>query len=481
MAITGGPSETVCTIRQGLPSGATWGPDGIIIFATNAPATGLQRVFAAGGEPAVLTTPELAREEEDHLWPEFLPGGQAVLFTIMPTSGDIANAQVAVLDLRTRTSKVLIRGGSDAHYMPPGQLAYGATGTLRAVAFDLGRLEVTGTPAPVLEGIVTTELGAADIALAVNGSLVYVPGRPGGAGRQTVVSVDRQGRSSPLPGVPLDPYRYVRVSPDGTRLALATLYDVFIYDFARATLSRLTTDPAQDRSPLWTPDGQRIVFTSFRAGYPELFWRPADGTGSDERLLTRAKDLLDLLADGWSPDAKQLLFTEVPPSIKCVIGQIAIQRPSDVKLLMKSGSCDYYGAVSPSGRWIAYSSQMSGRDEIYIERYPELGNRQQISTGGGRLPLWSRDGRELFFASPDNRQLFEVPMQPGTTLVAGRPRVLFELPMFWALGSRQYNIAPNGRFLIIRRGQPEAGVSTASNLIIVQNWFEELKRLVPVN
>jgi Tol biopolymer transport system component len=243
----------------------------------------------------------------------------------------------------------------------------------------------------------------------------------------------------------------------------------------------LTTHPASDRSPLWTPDGQRIIFTSTRAGYPELFWRSADSTGSDERLLARAKDLFDLLADGWSADGRQLLFTVVPPSIQCAIGQITIERPSDVKLLTKSEFCNYFAAVSPDGRWIAYTSRVSGRDEIYIERYPELGNRQLISTVGGRLPLWSGDGRELFFGSLDGRQMFAVAVQPGTTLVTGRPQVLFEFAMFGALGSRQYDIAPDGRFLIIRSGQAEAGGGSASNLIVVLNWIEELKRLVPVN
>ena len=204
-------------------------------------------------------------------------------------------------------------------------------------------------------------MGAADVAVAANGSLVYVPGGAGGGGQRTVVSVDRQGRASPLPGLPPDSYRDVRVSPDGARLALATQADVWTYDVARATLSRLTTDPAQDRSPLWTPDGQRIIFTSTRAGYPELFWRPADGTGSDERLLARAKDLLDLFANGWSADGRQLLFTEVSPSGQCAIGQMAIERPSDAKVLVKSDSRDI-AAVSPDGRWMAYQSNVSGRD-----------------------------------------------------------------------------------------------------------------------
>jgi dipeptidyl aminopeptidase/acylaminoacyl peptidase len=296
------------------------------------------------------------------------------------------------------------------------------------------------------------------------------------------VSVDRQGRASPLPGLPLDSYRDVRVSPDGARLALAIQTDVWTYDVARATLSRLTTHPAPDRSPLWTPDGQRIIFTSRRAGYPEVFWRPADGTGSDERLLARAKDLVDLFANGWSADGRQLLFNDVPATIECAIWQVAIERPSDAKALVKNEFCNSLPAVSPSGHWMAYRSNVSGRDEIYVERYPELGNRQRISTGGGSIPLWSRDGRELFFGSLDGRQMLAVPVQSETTLVAGRPQVLFEFAMLpTAGGSRPYDIAPDGRFVIIGSGQAEAGGGPASNLIVVQNWFEELVRLVPVN
>jgi serine/threonine-protein kinase len=471
----------VC-VASGTPRGATWSEEAII-FATNTPATGLLRVSAAGGEPTVLTRPERERGEGDHVWPEFLPGGEAVLYTMTSVGGSIENAQIAVLDLRTGASKILIRGGSHAHYVPTGHLVYGATGTLRAVAFDLERLEVTGPPAPVLQGVVTTDGGAADAAIAANGSLVYVPGVAGG-GLRTVVSMDRQGRASALPGLPLDSYRDVRVSPDGAKLALATLTDVWTYDVARATLSRLTTDAASDRSPLWTPDGQRIVFTSTRAGYGELFWRPADGTGRDERLLARATDLIDLRANGWAADGRRLMFTEVLPSPsinQCAVGWIALEHPSDVNVLMRSDFCNDWSAVSPDGRWMAYASNVSGRYEIYVERYPELGNRQQISTGGGRLPLWSRDGRELFFGSLDGRQMLAAAVQSGKMFVAGQPNVLFELlTLMPAGGSRPYDIAPDGRFLVIRGGEVEVASDTGSSLVVVQNWFEELKRLVPV-
>jgi eukaryotic-like serine/threonine-protein kinase len=475
VAITGGPTASVVQL-DGPSRGATWAPDDTIVFATSSPATGLQRVSAAGGEPTVLTKPDSERGERDHWWPESIPGGDAVLFTIAPATGSPESGQIAVLDLRTGASKVLIRGGSHAYYVPTGHLVYGVAGTMRAVAFDLGRLEIVGTSVPVLEGVVTTLFGAADAAVAANGTLVYVPGAAAEAGQQTVVSVDRQGRASPLPGFPLDSYRDVRVSPDGARLAVATLADVWTYDFSRATLSRLTTHSATDTAPLWTPDGQRIVFTSRRAGYPELFSRAADGTGSDERFLARGRDLTDLRANGWSADGRELLFTEVAATN--MVGQIALERPSDVKVLVKS---DSPSPVSPDGHWLAYQSNVSGRPEIYVERYPELGSRQQISTDSGTRPLWSRDGRELFFTSLDGRQMFVVPIQSGGTLVAGRPQVLFELAMLPpTTGNRPYDVAPDGRFMIIRSGQADGGGGTAPQIVVVKNWFEELKRLVPV-
>jgi hypothetical protein len=479
VAITGGPAVTIAIADGGQPRGATWGPDETIVYATDAPATGLQRVSAAGGEPTVLTKADRGRGELDHLWPEFLPGGETVLFTITPagSGSGTENAQIAVLDLRTGTSKVLVRGGSDARYVPTGHLVYGAAGTLRAVAFDLQRLEVVGTPSPVLAGAMMTVQGTADVAVAANGSLVYVPGAPGGG--QTIVSVDRQGRATPLPGLRVDSYRDVRVSPDGARVAIATQDDVWTYDVARAALSRLTTDAASDTRPLWTPDGQRIIFRSNRAGYPELFWRPADGTGSDQRLFARATDLLDLRADGWSADGKQLLFTEVSSGVRGAIGQVALDRPSDATMLVKNEFYNSSSTVSPDGRWMAYESTLSGQYEIYVERYPELGERQQISTGGGRIPRWSRNGRELFF-SLDGRQMLAVPLQVGRTLVAGRPQVLFEGEMLpAAAGARPYDMTPDGRFLINRSAQADGADGTVSNINVVQNWFEELKRLVP--
>ncbi len=477
VAIAGGAPVTIASPIGAVARGATWGPDGTIVFATGTQATALQRVSAAGGEPTVLTTRDFQRGDSDHLWPEFLPGGAAVLFTI--TVGErVENAQIAVLDLKTGVSRVLIRGGSDARYVPTGHLVYAFAGTLRAVAFDLGRLEVVGPPVPVLQGMSTTRQGAGGFAVGANGTLVYLPGADGGGSLRTVLSVDRAGGASPLPGLRLDAYRDVRVSPDGARIALGTDTDVWIYDVARTTLTRLTSDQA--RSPLWTPDGQRVVFTSRRAGYSELFRRAADGSGQDERLFARAKDLVDLRANGWSANGTHLLYTEVPGSIQNEIGHMAVERPSDASVLVKNAGSNDFATVSPAGAWMAYHSNLSGRSEIYVERYPELGNRQLISTGGGRLPMWSRDGRELFFSSVDGRQILAVAM-PGTPLAAGRPHVLFEFALLaQAAGNRPYDIAPDGRFFMIPGDPPESGGGASQDLVVVQNWFEELKRLVPM-
>jgi serine/threonine-protein kinase len=296
VAVTGGPAVTVATL-DGTPRGATWGPDDTIIVATSSTGTGLQRMAAAGGPTTVLTRPDRAQGEVDHLWPEMLPDGRSVLFTITAVSGGLDAAQVAVLDLQTGTRKVLVRGGSHAHYSPNGlgspkrgereggYLVYAAAGTLRAVAFDLARLETRGTPVPVVPDVVTTTNGGVDAVVAGDGTLAYVSGGVGGTQR-TLAWMDRQGRETPIPA-PARAYVYPQLSPDGTRVAVNALdqeSDIWVWDLGRTTFTRVTFDPSLDAYPVWTPDGHRLIFSSERAGGRNLFWQAADGTGAVERL-----------------------------------------------------------------------------------------------------------------------------------------------------------------------------------------------------
>jgi serine/threonine-protein kinase len=470
VTITGGPPETVASI-QGDVVGATWGPDGTIVFSTLDPGAGLMRVPAAGGTPTALI--EIGPGERDHLWPEWLPGEKAVLYTIYPRTGGLQSTQVAVLDVETGTSTVLFRG-SHAHYVPTGHLVYTVEGTLRAVAFDRQRLKTTGTSAPIRDEVATSRLGAASVAVAENGTLVYVSGS--GGVRRNVFLVDADGQTHALPGLRPDVYRQIRVSPDGKRLAYAASGDIGVYDFARGEASRVTTTAAEI-NPLWTPDGTRIVFTSRRPGYSELFWRAADGTGSNERLLTRAKDLTNLFATSWSADGQQLIFTEVQADLVSSIGQFTLDSPSRATVLLPgSDVSNARAAISPNGRWIAYESNTSGQFEIYVERYPQLGDRKKISTNGGRDPRWSRTGGELFWASEDG-QLLAASVQSGTTFEPGPPRVLLDQAMTpILLGDQSYDVIDDRRFVVIR-----SDTSDAPSIVVVQNWLEELKRLVPTN
>ena len=311
VAITGGPALPLCRL-DGASRGATWGDDDSIIFATAAPSTGLQRVSSAGGEPTVLTKPNRERGEGDHLWPQFLPGSQAVLFTITATTGGIDASQVAVLDLRTGTQKILMRGGSQAQYVPSGHLVYVAAGTLRAVAFDLKRLEAIGTAIPVVSQVVTLPTGTAEFDIARDGTLVYVAGGAGArrrgrsCGSIAKVAKKRSRRLRPAP------MSTPRLSPDGTRVALDIRdqeNDVWVWDFARETLTRVTSDPGIDQAPVWMPDGRRLVFSSQAGGAPgALFWQAADGTGKAERLTGRVANFQRPSA--VLPDGTRVLFSE---------------------------------------------------------------------------------------------------------------------------------------------------------------------------
>jgi hypothetical protein len=436
VAITGGPAITLTSV-DGIPRGATWATDDTIIFATSNPATGLQRVSAAGGTPEVLTRPDRAQSEANHLWPEVLSGSRAVLFTITSQTGGLETAQVAARDLRTGTQKVLLRGGSHGRYVASGlarrslgevgHLVYVAAGTLRAIPFDPTRLETHGTPLPVLPRLITTPYGAGDFAVATDGTFVYADA-PGNlaANARTLVWVDRTGKEEPI-AAPPRAYQHPRLSPDGTRVALFSLdqeNDLWIWDLRRARLTRLTLDPSQDFFPLWTPNGKRIVFTSNRGGQNNLWWQAADGNGTAERLTTSSNTRL---VTGITPDGTVVLFFEVTPTMGRDLMQLALDGTRRVTPLLQTKFDELNGIVSPDGRWLAYESNSSGSFEIYVQPFPNVGGGQrQVSTAGGRQPLWARSGKELFYVG-GNGALLRVPVEAsGTTWNAGTPMKLLE-------------------------------------------------------
>jgi serine/threonine-protein kinase len=482
VAVTGGPAVTLATFG-GLPLGATWGPDDTIIVATANLTTGLQRVAAAGGSTTVLTRPDRAQGEADHLWPELLPGGRAVLFTITAVTGGLDAAQVAVLDLQTGARKILVRGGNHAHYVPSGHLVYAAAGTLRAVPFDLASLKTRGTPVPVIPEVVTTRFGGVDAVVAGDGTLAYVSGGGVAGLSAPLVWVDRQGRETPIPAPP-HIYVYPRLSPDGTRVAVnagGQENDIWLWDLGRTTLTRVTFDPGLDSYPVWTPDGRRMIFSSERAGVRNMFRQAADGAGAVERL-TESPNLQS--ATAVSPDGRRLIFTEAAPKTGDDVMAIELDGTHLVTPLVQSPFSERNGIVSPDGRWLAYEANDSGRNEIYVRPFPDVNSGHwQVSTAGGMRPLWARSGQELFYVSPTGA-LMRVGVERASSWAATTPTLLVKEGYVTNPGNpgRTYDIAPDGRrFLMIKEGGGADQTAAPPQIIVVQHWQDELKRLVPTN
>ena len=482
VAVTGGPAVTLATFKE--PSrGATWGPDDTIIVANNNPATGLQRVAAAGGPPTVVTRPDRAAGELAYLWPELLPGGRAVLFTITALTGGLDAAQVVVLDLQTGRRTVLVRGGSDAHYVSSGHLVYAAAGTLRAVAFDLARLETHGTPVPVVPDVMTTRYGGVDAAVAADGTLAYVSGGVADVGApRSLVWVDRQGRETAIPAPPRA-YVFPRLSPDGTRIAVLAQdreSDIWLWDLGRTTLTQATFEPGFDGFPVWTPDGRRVIFTSDRAGGRNLFWQAADGTGAVEQLSESPNTQAPV---DVSPDGRRLIFNETFSKTSDDVMQMTLDGTRRVTPLVQSPFAERNGVLSPDGRWLAYEANDSGRFDIYVRPFPEVNSGHWlVSTAGGTRPLWARSGQELFYVSPTGA-LMRVGVERGPSWAATTPTLQVKEGYLMDLRfthGRAYDIAPDGqRFLMIKQGSGADQAAAPRSLIVVLNWTEELKRLVP--
>jgi len=478
ISTTGGPVTDVSRSIGGAGRGAIWGPDDRIVFATSDPATGLCRVPAQGGETEVLTRPDTAHGEVDHIWPEILPGGDAVLFTIV-SAGSINTAQVAVLDLATGVRKILIRGATHAQYVPTGHLIYASAGSLHAVRFDLDRLEVTGEPVSVAERVAITADGGVNAVISPDGTLAYVrPGTQGGA--RELVWVRRDGREDAT-AAPPRAYAYPRVSPDGTRVALEVAdqeRDIWVWNFARETLIRLTDNPGRDGFPLWTRDSQRIIFGSARSAFTNLFWRAADGTGSVDRLTESRKIQFPY---SISPDGTRVVFREDDPETGLDIAMTSLRGEPATAPLIRTPFDELNGEISPDGRWLAYQSTESGQDEIYVRPFPNVNDgRWDVSSGGGTRPLWARNGQELFYLAPDGLNV--VAIEGGSSFKAARPIRLIERRYFaeTAFIGRTYDVSPDGqRFLMIRPSGGGVKDTARSSIVIVQGWFEELKRLAP--
>jgi len=402
-----------------------------------------------------------------------LPGGQAVLFSFGP-SANWSNAQVAVQSVGTGERHNLLQEGTSPRYAPSGHLVYAQRGSLIAVPFDPQRLTTTGTAVPVLEGVLQSMSGAAQYSISATGSLAYIAG-----GTQVIQSrlvwVSRTGAEQPL-AAPGHTYVNPRLSPDG-RLVSVDIREqggqVWVYDLARETLTRLTFEGNVNQTPAWTPDGKRIAFQSNKEGPVNLFWLLADGSGGLERLAT--SEYLQA-PNSWSPDGQLLAFTEFNPTTGW---DIWVLRLSDRKAqpFLRTPFTEGAPRFSPDGRWLAYVSNESGRNEIYVQAYPGPSGKWQISTDGAAEPLWNRNGRELFYRSGGKMMAVDIATQPS--FAAGKPRMLFEGPYVPTPATiPNYDVSLDGqRFLMLK--PVEQAQAAPTQIDVVLNWFEDLKQKVP--
>jgi Tol biopolymer transport system component/tRNA A-37 threonylcarbamoyl transferase component Bud32 len=466
--LSGGAPLTLC---DGVPQahGASWGPDGSVVFTRHS-IFGLERVSADSGVPEALTTLDASRGEGSHRLPEILPGGQAVVFTVKTAdTSSFDDARIEVVSLKTRERSVLVTGGTNARYAG-GHLIYERAGALWAAPFDPARLKVTGPSVLVLEGVSSSpESGSADFGVSRDGSLVYVPGRPRGTDRR-VLRVDRTARSRPLMDL-RRAFAGISLSPDGRRLALeieGANNHLWVYDLERSTLTPQTLR-WNNIWAIWTPDGRGLTFASNREGLSNLFWQPADGSGPTERLTPWPSEHWKV-ARSWSPDGKTLVFCDLSPTTRWDIWVLRRDGERQAQPLLQGPSNEFWAALSPNGHWLAYASDESGREEVYVRPFPGSGGRWPISTDGGSQPAWARNGRELFYRNGD--QMMAVTVASDATFSVTKPRVLFEAKALW---SASYDVTPNGEFLVIEPGESD---SPPSQINVVLNWAQELRQRV---
>jgi serine/threonine-protein kinase len=470
VSLSGGPPIVLCEARGN--NGASWGADDTILF-TPSVTDGIWRISASGGRPHLVTIPDAAHNEKSHRFPELLPGERAAMFhTHFSDIASLADARIELLRFDTGERRTIVEGGQDAHYVSSGHIVYLHGDSLMAVPFDLDRLTVTGPPTSVATGMMPSEWGVRHFGISSNGLFIYVAGHQQSTAR-TLAWVDRRGQVQPIDGMTA-PFIETQLSADGAKAAVrvaAANDQVWIYEFQRNVWNRLTYQ-WDGTSLVWTPDGRRITLAASRTGRPwNLFSMPSNDGSAVTRLLTSERPQRPT---SWSPDGSVLAFTETGASTSDDIWTWKVTEAAP-RVFLRSAFAEGEAHFSPDGQWIAYTSNESGRSEVYVRKFPASPGQWRISSDGGEWPVWARSGREIFYRTPldssRSRQLMSVFVNGEPSFLAATPRVLFDASLF----GRRFDVDRSGRrFLMIRYPQ-----EPPREFHMVTNWFAELTRKVP--
>jgi len=462
IAVFGGPIETLAGV---LPTTGTWNREGVVLFVADDHS--LSRVSESGGNATPVTTLDPSRSETAHFSPQFLPDGKHFLYFAQSSKAE--NNAIYVASLDSKEKKLLLNISSNVVYVPPGYLLFHRQGTLMAQPFDPDRLQLTGEAVPIVEGVEFNPFGGgAAFSASDNGVLAYRGG--GQAVPLILVWVNRNGTEQPLSS-PGHNYTFPRISPDGKRVAAGIEEgegQIWLYDISRDALSRLTFEGTSNVDPVWTPDGKRITF---KGKGNRLFWQSADGGGIAEQLTTGKLDQNNI-PSAWSPDGQELAFLEGGGVVRNI--WILPLKDRTPHVFVASPAVESAPSFSPDGRWISYTSNESGRTEVYVRPYPGPGGKWQISTEGGTEPVWNPKGRELFYR--DGQKMMAVDYTEQPTFSAGKPKMLFQGPYTpTPRSASDYDVSSDGqRFLMLKAVEQAPG-----EISVVLNWTAELKQKVP--
>ena len=487
--VSGGQPVAIASVRDN-PHGVDWGPDGNILIGQS---DGIYRVPAEGGALELLIP---TGGQELFFGPQMLPDGDTILFSASDDALEWNESRIVVQTLSTGVRNTVIEQGSDAHYLPSGHIIYASGEALFGTAFDLETLSASGGDVPLMQGLMraTANLtGTANYGVSADGTLAYLRGQRATQLR-TLVWVDREGNEEAI-DIPRENYTSVRISPDGRRAVLDTFdenMDIWIWDFERRSREQITRSLTLNGTPIWSLDGDSIAWSRAQSGtMQEIYWQSVSGAGVPQALTTRgvAVSPTDFTPDGF------LLYSEFLPPKDIWI--VPVDGPAtNARKLIATEAEEFNATVSPDGRWLAYQSDESGQIEIYVRPFPDVESaRRQVSFTGGSMPVWSNDGGELYYYVDRGVTgvFMRVPVEVAPTFDHGAPEPLFDGPYVPPFGiaapsTSFYDVAADGRFLIIKDVAADSESERAQvafveppQVIVVQNWIEELRERVPTN
>jgi serine/threonine protein kinase len=464
--VAGGEPQVLCDAPGGR--GGAWNDDGVILFAASSSGP-LSRVPASGGEAVVVTRVDSSRGEVAHRFPCFLPDGNHFLYVVLPGEGGLYETRVGSLD--SDETKPVIRADGAAVYAEPGYLLLSRQQSLEAVHFDSGRLEMIGNPIAIGESQSgqAQYTGAFPASVSKNGVLVH----PVGFLRNTRLEwFDRAGKRTSTVSLPPANYRALSVSPDGRRLAIerwlsSVNSEIWTVDLARSVPTRLTFEGVYNYTPVWSPDGKYVAFTSDREGQENIYLRLATGSGEARKLST--PEALFQVPNDWTPDGRYLVYEALDPVTGWDIWLLDTSKEGEAIPFLKTRFHEWDAYVSPNGKWIAYRSSETGSFELFVESFPEPGNKYRVSTNGA-LPFitWNETGTELIFLGGDGTSLMSVDVRTGATFEAGISELLFRVPR----GSYGISPSPDRRHFLVSVPVAEGASSVLS---VVLNWTAALE------